>query len=290
MKYVTYVCGGEQTAGILSEDMKSVHSFKDAGLAYDDMLKFIQNHCESDIEKLKEIEKKDGVPVQEVKLIAPVPHPHHDVICLGLNYMDHAKESKSVKDSKEIKRDEAIYFAKRVVQALGSDGVIDSHSGITNSLDYEAELAVVISKDARGVKKEDAWDYVFGLMCFNDVSAREIQRRHNQWFFGKSLDTFTAFGPWIVSVDEFRFPLELQLTSRVNGELRQNGNTKDMIFPVDYVIEELSSGITLDAGTIIATGTPAGVGAGFSPAKFMKPGDVCEIEIQGCGILRNTVG
>ena len=287
MKYVTYIENGIVKAGIASKDALSVHSFSSVGLNYVDMLDFIRNHKSKDIELLRGAELVDGVPIEEVELLAPIPNPHHDIICLGLNYMDHVMESKSV--TKDTERKEAIYFAKRVLNAVGPNGIIESHNDIMQSLDYEAELAVVIGKDAKHVKKEDAWSYVFGLMNFNDVSAREIQHKHNQWFFGKSLDTFTAFGPWIVSLDEFEFPIELQVTSRVNGETRQNNNTRNMIFPVEYIIEELSSGITLDKGSIIATGTPSGVAAGFDPPKFMKYGDICEIEVEGCGVLHNII-
>jgi len=287
MKFISYIHEGTKKAGITSKDMLSVHSFDSLGFKFLDMLDFIRNHNEDDIAKLKEIENTVGLPIESVELLAPIPNPHHDIICLGLNYMDHVMESKSA--TKDTKRNEAIYFAKRVLDAVGPNGYIDSHSDIMQSLDYEAELAVVIGKDAKNVSKDNAWDYVFGLMSFNDVSAREIQHKHNQWFFGKSLDTFTAFGPWIVSLDEFTFPIELNVTSKVNGELRQNNNTRNMIFPVEYVIEELSGGITLDKGTIIATGTPSGVAAGFDPPKFMKAGDICEIEIEGCGVLKNTV-
>lgn len=290
MRYVTYMQGQSQKAGILSADMQSVYSFVEAGLSCKTLLEFIQNHSEEDIEHLKQMDKRSGTPIEDVRLLAPIPHPHRDVICLGLNYMDHVMESKSVDHSKgDVKRDEAVYFSKRVVEAVGPEGKIESHSDMMHSLDYEAELAAVLGKTAKKVAREDAWKYVFGLMCFNDVSAREIQHGHNQWYFGKSLDTFTVFGPFIASLDEFTFPLELDVKSRVNGEERQHGNTRDMIFPLDYVIEELSHGITLDAGTIIATGTPAGVGAGFDPPRFMNAGDVCEIEIDGCGVLRNTV-
>lgn len=290
MRYVTYRQNGEEKAGILSEDMREVYSFSDAGLCYPTLLNYIQNHSPEDVKVLESLKGRSGTPAETVCFLAPIPHPHHDVVCLGLNYMDHVKESRSINISDgEVKREEAVYFSKRVTEAVGSGGFIESHADMMKGLDYEAELAAVIGKTAQKVAREDAWKHVFGFMCFNDVSAREVQRAHVQWYFGKSLDTFTAYGPFIASADEFTFPLELNVISRVNGEVRQHGNTRDMIFPLDYVIEELSSGMTLDAGTIIATGTPAGVGAGFSPPRFMKPGDICEIEIDGCGVLKNTV-
>jgi len=297
MKFGTWIHNGKEEAGIFSKDLQSVHSFASLRMDYSGVLDYIIRKGFTDsanVDKLREAEGKSGTPVSETKPEAPIPVPHHDIICLGLNYMDHAKESGKFDIKSDEKRQQSVYFSKRVVRALGTGGIIEGHFDIEGRLDYEAELALVIGKDARRVKREDAWDHVFGLCCFNDLSARDMQRDHNQWFFGKSLDTFTAFGPYIVTLDEFKLepgaPLKLAVSSRVNGELRQNGNTLDMIFPPDFIIAELSSGMTLDAGTIIATGTPAGVGAGFTPHRCMKAGDVCEIEVEGCGVLRNTVG
>jgi 2-keto-4-pentenoate hydratase/2-oxohepta-3-ene-1,7-dioic acid hydratase in catechol pathway len=293
MKFATWIYNGNEEAGIFSKDLQSVHSFGSLHMDYSSVLDFIIRHGFADsvnMDKLREAEEKSGRPVSEVKPEAPIPVPHHDIICLGLNYMDHAKESGNFDIKSDEKREASVYFSKRTVRALGSGGIIEGHFDINERLDYEAELALVIGKDARYVKRENAWDHVFGLCCFNDLSARDTQRDHNQWFFGKSLDTFTAFGPYIVTMDEFKTPLKLAVRSRVNGELRQNGNTQDMIFPPEFIIEELSTGMTLDAGTIIATGTPAGVGAGFTPHRCMKTGDVCEIEVEGCGVLSNTVG
>ena len=290
MKFATWIQNGKEEAGIFSKNLQSVHSFSSLGLDYKGVLDFIIRRDEAVMDKLRKAEEKDGIPASDVKPEAPIPVPHHDIICLGLNYMDHARESARIDINAEIKREKSVYFSKRVTRALGHGGIIENHFDINEKLDYEAELALVIGKDGRRIKKENVWDHVFGLMCFNDISARNLQHDHNQWYFGKSLDTFTAFGPYIVTLDEFKTPLELAVRSRVNGEVRQNGNTENMIFSPEFIIEELSAGITLDAGTNISTGTPAGVGAGFTPHRCMKTGDVCEIEVEGCGILRNTVG
>ena len=293
MKFATWVQNGQEEAGIFSGDLQSVHSFGSLGLGYRSVLDFIIRRGlenSADMDTLRGAEGKSGIPADEVTPEAPIPVPRHDIICLGLNYRDHVKESGRFDITADEKREKSVYFSKRVTRALGHNGIIENHFDINERLDYEAELALVIGRDARRVKRENAWDHVFGLCCFNDLSARDLQRDHNQWFFGKSLDTLTAYGPCIVTLDEFKTPLKLAVRSRVNGEPRQDGNTVDMIFPPDFIIEELSRGMTLDAGTIIATGTPAGVGAGFTPHRCMKPGDVCEIEIEGCGVLRNTVG
>lgn len=290
MKFVTYLDNGKEVAGIMAKDLQSVISFQDAGMPYETMLCFIAKHTDGDMAKLKEMEKGSGKALSSVKLIAPIPHPHHDVICLGLNYMDHVEESKGHGSTEADKpRVEAIYFGKRCINAVGPDGEINSHSDVLEQCDYEAELGVVIGKNCDHVKREDAWGKVFGIVTFNDVSGRELQFKHQQWFFGKSLDDYTAMGPWIVSTDEFAYPLDLQVQARVNGEVRQNNRTSNMIFPPDYVISELSQAMTLDPGTIIATGTPSGVGVASKPHRCMKPGDVCEIEIEGCGILRNVI-
>lgn len=228
--------------------------------------------------------------MEQVTLLAPIPEPKQDMICLGINYMAHAEESARYKEEAfGGERPYAVYFSKRVGGAVGPDGEIDGHFGLVERLDYEAELAVVIGKDAKGVSEEEAAGYILGYTIVNDVSARVLQTRHKQWYFGKSLDGFTPMGPWIVTADEFSFPPKLSIRSRVNGELRQDSNTELLIFGIAHVIRELSQGMTLKAGTIIATGTPAGAGMGFTPPRFLKAGDTVECSIEGIGTLKNTV-
>lgn len=231
-----------------------------------------------------------GAQIQPSEILSPIPKPYQDIICLGLNYSDHLEESNRFKKGEFEKGDNcAVYFSKRVNEATSPFGIIPSHDDIVDSLDYEAELAVIIGKRASKVKQEDAFDYVFGYSILNDVSARNVQMAHKQWFLGKSLDGFTPIGPCIVTADEFSVPLELDIRSYVNGELRQNSNTANMIFGVDYVISELSQGMTLEAGTIISMGTPSGVGMGFVPPVFLNKGDVVKCEIEGIGYIENTV-
>ena len=289
MRFATWILDGTETAGILAADMKSVHSFTSVGLACRDMLDFIAGHTEADLNDLRAREGKDGTSIDRVRLTAPIPRPPHNVLCLGLNYRDHVEESFRAKN-KEVKlRANTVYFSKFVSRALGAGEDIPSHADLTSQLDYEAELGVVIGRTAHKVREEDAFAHVFGLMCLNDVSARDLQSAHGQWFLGKSLDGFTVYGPWITSMDSFELPLRLSVRSRVNGEERQHGNTSAMICTIEQSIAELSAAMALSPGTIIASGTPGGVGMGFTPPRYMKPGDVCEIEIDGCGILRNTV-
>ena len=169
-------------------------------------------------------------------------------------------------------------------------GFIEAHTDLVQKLDYECELAVILGKDARDVPAGQTKDYVFGYTILNDVSARDVQTAHKQWYFGKSLDGFTPIGPCIVTADEFdTYPPKLGIRSFVNGEKRQDSNTGLQIFDIDHVIHELTQGMTLKAGTIIATGTPAGVGMGMDPPQFLKPGDTVCCEIDGIGSLTNTV-
>lgn len=231
----------------------------------------------------------EGLPLERVRLLAPIPRPEQDVICLGINYFDHAKESEAVA-GKGVKAPDTfpIYFSKRVNEAVAPGGDILSHSDLVADLDYEAELAVVIGRPAYNVSEADALDYVFGYTILNDVSARTIQNQHKQWYRGKSLDGFTPMGPWIVTPDEFDVRRPQKIQSRINGELRQDSTTDLMIFHVPYVIAELSQGMTLRPGTIISMGTPAGVGMGFDPPKWLHPGDVVACSIEGIGTLTNT--
>lgn len=232
----------------------------------------------------------EGIDLGELRLLAPIPEPRQDVICLGMNYMDHSAEAaKWGKDDFMKNAGKAVYFSKRAAYIVGPGGEIDPHFDIVDGLDYEAELAVVLGKDAYRVSKEDAFDYVLGYSVLNDVSARNLQKAHKQFYFGKSLDTHTTMGPWIVTRDELPGAPELDIRCFINGEKRQDGNTRYMIFGVAEVIAELSQGMTLKAGTIIAMGTPAGVGMGFEPPKYLACGDVVRCEIDGIGVLENPV-
>ncbi len=231
----------------------------------------------------------ETLALSEVELLAPIPHPAQDVICLGINYYDHAAESDSVTGKSDNVPKAAIYFSKRVNEAVAPGAAIDSHSDIVPDLDYEAELAVVIGKAAYKVSEADALDYVFGYTILNDVSARTIQTVHSQWYFGKSLDGFTPIGPWIVTADEFDVNSKAKIQSYVNGELRQDSSIDLLIFNVQHCISELSQGMTLLPGTIISMGTPAGVGMGFNPPKWMHPGDTVSCVIEGIGELTNPV-
>ena len=231
-----------------------------------------------------------AVNVDELQLCAPIVHPRQDVVCLGINYDAHAQEAGRFSDEAfGGERPYTIYFSKRVSRATATKELVPSYKGLVDSLDYECELGVVLGKDCKGVTKEEAKQYIFGYTIINDVSARNLQTRHKQWYLGKSLDGFTPMGPCIVTADEIGDEQSLDISCTVNGELRQSSNTKYMIQTVCGAISELSQGMTLQAGTIIATGTPAGVGMGMQPPQFLQTGDVVECRIAKIGILTNTI-
>lgn len=291
MKLLTYSYAGDTSVGVLKDSGKEVVPVNYLGWGVADMNAFL--HCATD-EKLVKLNRNkelmQGIPLDEVKLLAPIPYPKQDVICLGINYYAHAEEAARFHDEAfGGERPVPIYFSKRVNRAVADGEEIDGHFNIVDGLDYEAELAVVIGKDAKNVAESDVFEYVFGYTILNDISARNLQTAHKQWYFGKGLDDFTPIGPWIVTKDEFENPPALPIRSYVNGELRQDSSTGLMINGVAKVVSQLSQGMTLQAGTIIAMGTPAGVGMGFEPPKFMKPGDVVKCEIEGIGTLTNTV-
>lgn len=265
--------------------------------AYQDMNDLLVNMSEADKRSLAGLQnnidvlQEAAVSLSAVKLCAPIVRPRQDVICLGINYAEHAIEAGHFSHTDfGGERPYTIYFSKRVNKATAPGEDIPAYEGLVDSLDYEAELAVIIGKDAKDVSAEEAAEYIFGYTVLNDVSARNLQTRHKQWYRGKSLDGFTPMGPCIVTADEIEDVQNLNIKCYVNGELRQSSNTKYMMQTVADAIAELSAGMTLQAGTIIATGTPAGVGMGMQPPVFLKKGDSIVCEIEKIGRLENQVG
>ena len=248
------------------------------------------------IERIAEIRTKaddtQAISIADVTLLAPIPEPHRNIFCVGKNYRDHAREfSNSGYEAGAVKGAEIdshpAVFTKPANTVVGPNDVVQLHAHITSSVDYEAELALVIGKEGRDIKKEHAYDHIFGYTIVNDVTARDRQRNHKQWFLGKALDTFCPMGPWIATSDELD-PENLDVKCWVNGELRQNANTRDLIFDIPSLLATISAGLTLKPGDVIATGTPAGVGLGFNPPKFLRPGDKVSISISHLGTLTNT--
>lgn len=295
MKLITYKLkeNGNEIIGMLSKDEQKIYPISQFDIYYATMNDLIENISNAELELLlskagKEYDK--FVARDNTFKAAPITQPKQDIICLGINYMAHAEESARYKEEAfGGERPFAVYFSKRVNEAVADEGNIPSYEGLVDSLDYEAELALIIGKDAKNVSAENVFDYIFGYTIINDVSARNLQTAHKQWYFGKSLDGFTPMGPVIVTKDEFEFPPKLDIKSYVNGELRQDSNTELLIFGIEHVISELSKGMTLKAGTIISMGTPAGVGMGFVPPRFLNKGDEVICEIQGIGKLTNVV-
>ena len=286
MKLVTYRHSGAEHVGALTPDGSGI-----LPLPVPDMNTLIET---MDLPALRSAvaaaERGSALALSEAELLAPIPRPRQDVVCLGMNYRAHEEESARYNaDAFTKETPAAVYFSKRVSEAGKPDGVIPRHAGLTDRLDYEAELAVVLGRTARDVKAADAADCIFGYTVLNDVSARDLQTGHKQWYFGKSLDGATPMGPVLVTADEIAYPPALEITCRVNGELRQQSNTSLLITSIGQILEELTAGMTLLPGTIIATGTPAGVGMGFDPPKFLQSGDVVECAIEGIGTLRSTV-
>ena len=286
MKLITYRQNGAEHVGALTEDGTGV-----LPLPVPDMNTLIETMTLTDLRSaVAAAERGDALALSDVELLAPIPRPRQDVLCLGMNYLAHAEEAvRYSADAFRKERPVAVYFSKRVSEAGKPDGLIPRHAGLTDRLDYEAELAVVLGRTARDVKAADAADCIFGYTVLNDVSARDLQTGHKQWYFGKSLDGATPMGPVLVTADEIAYPPALEITCRVNGELRQQSNTSLLITSIGQILEELTAGMTLLPGTIIATGTPAGVGMGFDPPKFLQSGDVVECAIEGIGTLRSTV-
>lgn len=296
MRLVTFQAGQKIRVGVLSEDGGWVFPIESIGPEYRSMLEVVKQMSESEFQLLEHASRREpySIPgaaqLEEVTLLAPIPVPEQDIICLGMNYMQHAKESAQFnKEEFNGQCPYAVYFSKRVNRASADGDPIPSHEDIVDGLDYEAELAVIIGRDAKNVPPDQVKDYIFGYTIMNDVSARNIQNRHKQWYFGKSLDGFTPMGPCILTTSSVEYPPRLVVRSYVNGELRQNSNTEKMIFGLDHIISELSRGMTLRSGTIISTGTPEGVGMGFDPPRFLKSKDVVKCEIEGIGTLTNSV-
>jgi 2-keto-4-pentenoate hydratase/2-oxohepta-3-ene-1,7-dioic acid hydratase in catechol pathway len=234
-----------------------------------------------------------GYSLEGARVLAPLPAPPHNIMCVGKNYHAHAHEfTKSGFDAgakaEEAIPDHPIIFTKPSSSIAAPGDAIPLWEGLDAAVDYEAELAVVIGKGGRAISRDAAMAHVFGYTIINDVTARDLQRRHKQWFLGKGIDGFGPMGPWIVTADEID-GRNLRIQCRVNGETRQNSNTSDLIFDIPALIESISKSVTLSPGDVIATGTPEGVGIGFSPPRFLADGDVVEVEIEGIGVLRNTV-
>lgn len=294
MRYLTYRQNGAEHAGLLHG--QTIYDLNDALACagrppVSSLLALIEAAEETPaiLSALAATDLSACTPVTNAVLCAPIPRPRRNVFCLGKNYAAHATEVQGTRLSGTGIPQHPVYFTKTAAPALAPGGVIDCPEKLTESLDYEAELALVIGRAGKNIPAEDAASYIFGYTVLNDISARDLQALHEQWFRGKNLDTFCPMGPVLADQSEIPFPARVQVTCRVNGEVRQNANTDSLIFDIPTILSDLSKGFTLLPGDIISTGTPAGVGAGFDPPRFLQDGDVVECEVDHIGVLRNTV-
>jgi 2-keto-4-pentenoate hydratase/2-oxohepta-3-ene-1,7-dioic acid hydratase in catechol pathway len=291
MKFVSYATGDQYAVGLMTRDGQSLQTVRGTESDKPDgMLRLIDRWEE--LRPEPSMLRGHTLSLEDVRLLAPIPRPPRNVFCVGKNYTEHAKEfSGSGYDTTGSPDDQPkrpIFFTKAPSSVLAPGGLIESHAAITEEIDYEAELGAIIGRRGRTIPRGQALDYVWGYTILNDVTARDLQRAHEQWFLGKSLDTFCPMGPWAVTADEIDVG-ELDITCSINGEVRQSSNTSALIFDVPTIIETLSAGITLEPGDIIATGTPEGVGIGFNPPRFLRTGDEIVINISGLGTLQNTM-
>ncbi len=255
-------------------------------LAATDMLSLIQAGRRAIM-----VPKGKAVPLASVRVLAPIPRPRKNVFCVGWNYVEHFEEGAKARANLTEMPAHPTFFTKAPTTVNGPYDRIPLHAGVTEKVDWEVELGVIIGRGGINIKEADAMKHVFGYTVINDVSAREVQRRHGQqWFKGKSLDGHCPMGPWILTADEVADPATLRVQTRVNGVIKQDSNTQHMYFKIPRIIAELSAGLTLEPGDLISTGTPAGVGHARTPPEFLKAGDVLETEVFGIGRLRNRVG
>jgi 2-keto-4-pentenoate hydratase/2-oxohepta-3-ene-1,7-dioic acid hydratase in catechol pathway len=230
----------------------------------------------------------DGYPLHAVSLRAPIPNPLRNVFCVGRNYKLHIEEGARARGA-AVDYPAVPEFFTKATNAVCGPGDEVRLPGITQKLDYEVELAFVVGKRGRDIKAQDAAGHILGYMVLNDISARDLQRGHGQWFKGKSLDTTCPIGPWIVTSDEFDVSADHRIWLSVNGEMRQDSLTTDMVFDCAAILEHLSAGLTVEPGDIITTGTPSGVGLGMEPQVWLRDGDVVEAGIEGIGSITNTI-
>ena len=290
MKLVSFSHAGAPSAGLLLDGEVVVC---ESGL---NAKNAVLNVIENDPGLVRWKEKADGggnrVDLADVQLMAPIPVPRRDIYCVGKNYAEHAAEFHSSgfdSSAKEEVPSAPVIFTKAMTSVIGPGEAIRSDLDPTDSLDYEGELTLIIGRKCFGVPKSDAYDVIFGYTIINDATSRDLQKKHNQWVIGKSIDTFCPMGPVIATADEIGDVRELDLETRVNGEIRQKASVADLIFDIPTLIETMSATMTLLPGDIIATGTPVGVGIGFDPPRYLKPGDEVSIRISRIGELTNPV-
>jgi 2-keto-4-pentenoate hydratase/2-oxohepta-3-ene-1,7-dioic acid hydratase in catechol pathway len=244
----------------------------------------------ADVREIAAADVHTGLKLEDVRLLPPIPKLTRNIVCVGWNYLEHFAEGAKMRDASQKLPEHPVFFTKATGALNGPFDPIPYDPSVSREIDWEVELAVVVGKSGRNISEANAAEHVFGYTVLNDVSARDLQKTAHggQWFKGKSLDGHAPMGPWLIPAADLE-PDNLRLSLRVNGVVKQDGNTKDMYFKIPRIIAELSRGLTLEPGDVIATGTPSGVGMGRTPPEWLKPGDVMETEIAGIGAMRNTI-
>ena len=292
MRFVSFKQDNHAVIGVLAPDQKTVVDLTKHGFP-PDLTSLVEMGEEGLRMARKAIREGVHIPASDIKIMAPFPRPRRNVMCVGKNYFEHSKEfEKSGFDSTsggQTIPDAPVIFTKATTSITGPGDPVPASSDPSKSTDYEGELGVIIGRQGRNISKSEASGYIFGYTIINDVTARKLQQHHKQWFLGKSLDGFCPMGPVLVTADEIEDVATLEVRTTVNNELRQQACVKDLIFDIPTIIETISSLLTIIPGDIIATGTPAGVGIGFTPPKFLQPGDKVVIEIDHIGVLENPV-
>jgi 2-keto-4-pentenoate hydratase/2-oxohepta-3-ene-1,7-dioic acid hydratase in catechol pathway len=286
MRIAVFESGNRLKVGLVSQDLAHVTPLALAPeVAEFGALRLIEQRAAG---RPMPAEEGEPLPLSSVRLVAPLPRPRRNLWCVGRNYHAHAKElaGSVFKDNAKTVDQWPIVFTKVPECVIGPNDDVQLPAGVSEQIDYEAELAVVIGRGGKNIGKPDAMQHIFGYTIVNDVTARDVQMRHSQWDLGKSFDTFCPMGPWIVTADELD-GRHTRVRCWVNGELRQEGPTENMIFDIPTLIATVSRGITLYPGDVIATGTPAGVGMGFEPPRYLRSGDVVRIEVEGVGTLES---
>ena len=291
MRLVTVAFEDRDQLGVWQEDLVFLPARQDAALPAT-MLALIDGG-DAALSALRQALEEAGaeayVAADQTELLAPIPRPRQNIMCMGLNYADHVEEaSASLGRSADLPK-HPIVFTKAANSVNAPYGDIPYDAAISDKLDWEAELGLVIGRAGRGIAEAEARAHVFGYTVVNDVSARDLQRRHKQFFIGKSLSGFCPMGPCIVTADEIEDPHDLELWCRVNGVEKQHSNTRHQIFRIEQQIAALSRGMQLEPGDILATGTPSGVGFARTPPEYLQPGDVVECEVERIGVIRNRV-
>lgn len=294
-KLLTFEADGYRRWGVLSADEQGVYSADALEEAFftpltETLSEFIRQGNDSlsalayALEQNEKTQAVSPMPLNRIRIVSPLPENERNIFCIGKNYPDHIAEFERTAKA-DIPAHPVIFTKAAAV--IGTEDTIQAHAALTKELDYEGELAVIIGKTGADIPLAEAMDYVYGFTILNDVTARDLQRRHSQWFHGKSLDTFCPMGPYILLRDAA--PDHFTIRTEVNGEIRQDASTSECIFSIPQLLHILSQGTTVHAGDVLATGTPAGVGIGFQPPKFLKAGDTVRITISSIGTLTNTV-